>query len=143
MSDHGDVMLETISGILMIIGSVFMFIAGLGVLRMPDLFMRMSCATKASTLGVGFILLALAVNFFQLGVSTRAIATIIFVVITAPVAAHLIGRAGYIVRVPLWKNSIIDQLCDSYDRCSLELGSYPEEVEKSQIQAKSEDRPED
>jgi multicomponent Na+:H+ antiporter subunit G len=121
--------LEIISGILMTIGSIFMFIAGLGILRMPDLFMRMSCATKASTLGVGFILLALAIHFAQLGVSTRAVATVIFVIITAPVAAHMIGRAAYIARVPLWQNSIVDQLCDSYDRCSLELGSYPEEVE--------------
>jgi multicomponent Na+:H+ antiporter subunit G len=120
-------MQEAVCSILIIIGSVFMFIAGLGILRMPDLFMRMSCATKASTLGVGFILLALAVNFGELGVTSRAVATIIFVVLTAPVAAHLIGRAGYIVRVPLWTNSILDQLCDRYDRCSLELGSYPEE----------------
>ena len=118
---------EAVSAIFLIIGSMFMFIAGLGILRMPDLFMRMSCATKASTLGVGFILLALAINFGEFGVSSRAIATIIFVVVTAPVAAHMIGRAAYIVRIPLWKNSIIDQLCDRYDRCRLDLGSYPEE----------------
>lgn len=120
-------MQEAVSAVLLIIGSIFMFIAGLGILRMPDLFMRMSCATKASTLGVGFILLALAVNFGQFGVSSRAVATIIFVVVTAPVAAHMIGRSAYIVQVPLWKDSIIDQLCDRYDRCRLELGSYPEE----------------
>jgi multicomponent Na+:H+ antiporter subunit G len=119
-------MQETIGAVFLIIGSTFMFIAGLGILRMPDLFMRMSCATKASTLGVGFILLALAVNFGQFGVSSRAIATIVFVVVTAPVAAHMIGRSAYIGRVPLWKNSIIDQLCDQYDRCRLDLGSYPE-----------------
>ena len=134
-------MLEVVSGVLMIIGGLFMFIAGLGIVRMPDLFMRMSCATKASTLGVGFILLALALNFFEQGVSSRAIATIIFVVITAPVAAHLIGRAGYIVRVPLWKHSIIDQLCDSYDRCSLELGSYPEEITSPPMQARIKEPP--
>jgi len=120
-------MQETISAVFLIIGSIFMFIAGLGILRMPDLFMRMSCATKASTLGVGFILLALAVNFGRFGVSSRAVATIIFVVVTAPVAAHMIGRSAYIVRAPLWENSVIDQLCDRYDRCRLDLGSYPKE----------------
>ncbi|MCK8600369.1 monovalent cation/H(+) antiporter subunit G [Desulfoferrobacter suflitae] len=120
-------MQEAVSAILLIIGSAFMFIAGLGIVRMPDLFMRMSCATKASTLGVGFILLALAVHFGQFGVSSRATATIIFVVVTAPVAAHMIGRSAYIVQVPLWKNSIIDHLCDRYDRCKLELGSYAHE----------------
>jgi len=118
-------MQQGISALLMIIGAGFMFIAGLGVLRMPDLFIRMSCSTKGATLGVGFILLALAVNFGELGISARVAATIIFVTLTAPAGAHMIGRAGYIVRVPLWKQSVIDQLCDRYDRCSLELGSYP------------------
>lgn len=124
-------MQEIVSAVLLIVGSLFMLVAGLGVVRMPDLFMRMSCATKASTLGVGFLLLAVAIAFWHLGVSSRAVATIIFVALTAPVAAHMIGRAGYIVRAPLWENSIVDQLCDRYDRCSLELGSHPlEPVEK-------------
>lgn len=130
---------ETISAVLLIIGSLFMFIAGLGIFRMPDLFMRMSCATKASTLGAGFILLALAINFGHLGVSSRAVATIIFVTLTAPVAAHMIGRAGYIARVPLWKNSIVDELCDSYDRCRLELGSVPGPPRDSSVQAGSDE----
>lgn len=121
-------MQEILSAVLLIVGSLFMLIAGLGIVRMPDLFMRMSCATKASTLGVGFLLLAVAIAFWHLGVSSRAVATIIFVALTAPVAAHMIGRAGYIVRTPLWQNSIVDQLCDRYDRCSLELGSYPQEL---------------
>lgn len=111
-------MQEGFTAILMVIGAMFMFVAGLGVLRMPDLFIRMSAATKASTLGVGFLLCAVVVKFTYLEIISRTFAIIIFVILTAPVGAHMIGRAAYVVGVPLWKGTIIDQLCGKYDRCS-------------------------
>jgi multicomponent Na+:H+ antiporter subunit G len=95
-----------------------MYIAGLGILRMPDVFMRMSAATKASTLGIGFLLIAVSVKFPFLEIISRTAAIIIFVLLTAPVAAHMIGRAAYVVGVPLWKSSIVDELCEQYDRCA-------------------------
>ena len=94
----------------MIIGSVFIFIAALGILRLPDLYMRLSAATKASTLGIGFSLLALALHFNELGITSRALATIAFVAVSSPVAAHLIGRSAYHTGAPLWKGSKIDEL---------------------------------
>jgi CPA2 family monovalent cation:H+ antiporter-2 len=100
----------------MIIGAAFGLLAAAGVVRMPDLFMRMQAATKASTLGIGCIVLAVAVHFGELGVTTRALATITFVFLTAPVAAHMIARAGYFVGVPLWEGTIIDELRGHYDR---------------------------
>ena len=75
-------MSEVLSTVLMIVGAAFALLAGAGVVRMPDLFMRMQAATKASTLGIGFILLAVAVYFGELGVTTRALATITFVFLT-------------------------------------------------------------
>src|SRR5690606_14226435 len=83
---------------------------------MPDLFMRMQAATKASTLGIGCILLAVALHFGELGIASRALAAIIFVCLTAPVAAHVIARASYFVGVPLWQGTIIDELRGHYDR---------------------------
>ena len=88
-------MQETISAILLIIGTLFICIASLGILRFPDLFMRVSASTKASTLGVGFLFLALAVHFNDLGITMRSLATTAFLVISAPVAAHLISRSAY------------------------------------------------
>jgi len=44
---------------------------------------------------------------------------------TAPVAAHMIARAAYIAGVPLWKQSVADQLCNRYDRCTCTLESCP------------------
>jgi monovalent cation/proton antiporter MnhG/PhaG subunit len=105
-----------ITAALLIIGSAFALLAGLGVVRMPDLFMRMQAATKASTLGVGCIVLAAALQFNDLGVTTRALATVVFLFLTAPVAAHKIARASYFVGVPLWSGTIIDELRGHYDR---------------------------
>ena len=107
---------ELLSSALMVIGAAFGLLASLGVIRMPDLFMRMQAATKASTLGIGCIVLAVAVHFGELGVTTRALAMIIFVVLTAPVAAHMIARASYFVGVPLWEGTLIDELRGHYDR---------------------------
>jgi monovalent cation/proton antiporter MnhG/PhaG subunit len=107
---------EILSSVLMLIGATFALLAGAGVVRMPDLFTRMQAATKASTLGIGCIILAVAVHFGELGITTRALATIIFVILTAPVAAHMIARAAYFVGVPLWDQTIIDELHGHYDR---------------------------
>jgi len=107
---------EIISSALMIIGAAFALLAGAGVVRMPDLFTRMQAATKASTLGIGCLVLAVPIHFGELGITTRAIATIIFVFLTAPVAAHMIARAAYFVGVPLWERTVIDELHGHYDR---------------------------
>lgn len=108
-------MSETISAILLLIGASFLLLAAIGVIRMPDLFTRMQAATKASTLGVGFMLLAVAVYFNDLGITTRAIAGGFFFLVTAPVTAHVIGRASYFLGVPLWSGTIRDELQGHYD----------------------------
>lgn len=118
-------MQEGVCAALILIGALFMGVAGIGLLRMPDLFMRMSCTTKASTLGMGFLMLAVAVRFPNLEIVTRAIAVTLFVFLTSPVAAHMIARAAYVSGVPLWKKTLIDQLCNRYDRCTCTLESCP------------------
>jgi multicomponent Na+:H+ antiporter subunit G len=95
---------------LLVVGASFMLLAGLGVLRLPDLFMRLQAATKASTLGVGCLLLGVAVHFQDLGVTTRAVMVVAFFFLTAPVGAHVIARAAYAVGVPLWEGTITDEL---------------------------------
>jgi len=105
-------MSERISAALLVAGAFFMLLAGLGVLRLPDLFMRLQAATKASTLGVGCLLLGAAIHFQDLGVTTRAVLVIAFFCLTAPVGAHVIARAAYAVGVPLWEGTITDELRD-------------------------------
>jgi multicomponent Na+:H+ antiporter subunit G len=106
-------MTERASAVLLVVGSLFMLLAGLGLLRLPDLFMRLQAATKASTLGVGCLLLGAALHFQDLGVTTRAVLIIGFFFLTAPVGAHMIARAAYAVGVPLWEGTLVDELRDS------------------------------
>jgi multicomponent Na+:H+ antiporter subunit G len=116
-------MSDLISAVLMLVGVFFLAVAGVGILRMPDLFLRMSATTKAATLGVGSILLAVAVHFGDLGVTSRALATIVFVSLTAPIAAHMLSRAAYFVGLPLWSGTIVDELRGRYDPSTHELQS--------------------
>lgn len=108
-------MREILTVILLIIGAAFILISALGVVRMPDLYLRMSASTKTGTLGVGSILLAAAVYFFELGIASRSVATIIFILLTAPVAAHMMGRAAYFNGVPLWEKTRYDELKGHYN----------------------------
>lgn len=119
---------ETICSVLLICGTFFMCIAGIGLVRFPDLYVRMSATTKAATFGVGFNLLAAAIHFETLGVQMRAIAAIFFILLTAPVAAHIIGRAAYLNRVPLWEKTLCDQLQGRYKGRTHKLASSIEKI---------------
>jgi multicomponent Na+:H+ antiporter subunit G len=87
--DVKDVLLELVA----LTGSLFVLLAGVGVIRFPDLYARMHAATKASTLGIGLIGVAAAI-----GVGSghaKALVALVFIYLTAPSAAHMIGRAAY------------------------------------------------
>lgn len=120
---------------LMTVGVLFTLVAAIGVLRMPDLYLRMSASTKAATMGVGFIMLAVAVQFNNLTITTRALAIIVFVYLTAPVAAHMIGRAGYILGVTLYSKTVLDDLRGHYitKRGTHELESVDVILDKESI----------
>ncbi|VAW31810.1 Na(+) H(+) antiporter subunit G [hydrothermal vent metagenome] len=119
-------LLEWVVAILMFLGTVFVLGASLGLLRMPDIFLQMSAATKSATLGVGFLLLAAAVYFQNSSVTSRAIAIILFLFLTVPVAAHRLARAAYFVGVPLAEETHLDELRDYYDLQTPELDASEE-----------------
>jgi multicomponent Na+:H+ antiporter subunit G len=100
---------EILTAGILIGGAAFAALAGLGVVRFPDLYIRMHAATKAGTLGAGLVLLAVAIHFGSAGVTLRVVAAMVFLLVTAPVAAHMIGRAAYRSGVPLWEKSVIDE----------------------------------
>ena len=111
-----------------------MLLGAIGILRMPDLFMRMSTTTKAATLGTALILSAAAIYFSDIAVTSKSIATIVFVLLTAPISAHMIGRASYFNRVPLWKNSVVDDLSGHYDPSTHKLESCNDEDTEKKLQ---------
>ena len=115
--------------LLLFVGSAFLLLAAIGVIRMPDVFSRMQAATKAATLGAACMLSAVAVHFDDFGVTIRALLVVAFVFLTAPVAAHVIARAAYFIGVPLWEGTIVDELRGRYDPQTHTLSSNsPEEA---------------
>lgn len=104
-------------------GALFILTAAIGIIRMPDLFLRMSSSAKAGTLGMGLILIGVAIHFNLFSITTRSVAIIFFLLLTAPVAAHMIGRAAYFDGVPLWSGTKFDQLKSHYHLSTHELDS--------------------
>ena len=86
-------MIEILAGILVLAGAGFTLVAAIGILRYPDLLMRMHASTKAGTLGSILVLAAMALVVAQGPVTAKTIATVLFLLLTAPIAAHMIGRA--------------------------------------------------
>ncbi len=111
-------------------GALFILLAAIGLLRMPDLYLRMSVTTKAATLGVGLILMGLALHYMETSITTRVIAIIVFLFLTAPISAHVIGRAAYFVGVPMWKKTKIDDLEGMYNTKTHDLMSGLEEKDE-------------
>jgi multicomponent Na+:H+ antiporter subunit G len=118
-------MAQSLSALLMLVGALVMLLAAVGVVRMPDVFTRMHASTKSATLGVGCMLLGAALYFGDLAIAVRALAIIAFMFATAPVAAHLIGRAAYVSGVPLWEGTLSDDLRGRYHAGSHALDSEP------------------
>lgn len=108
-------MAENLSLVFLFTGTVFMLLASIGVVRLPDLFMRMHSSTKSATLGVSCTMLGAALHFGEFTFWMRALAVAVFLLATAPVAAHMIGRAAYLSGVPLWEGTLSDDLRGRYD----------------------------
>ena len=87
-------MIEIIVGIFLLLGGFFALIAAIGVLRLPDVLTRMHASTKAGVLGSSLILVGSAINLGEVEITARVIATILFLMLTAPIGAHMIGRAS-------------------------------------------------
>ena len=105
---------EILSAFLLVVGTAFMTLGAVGMVRLPDLYLRMSASSKAATLGAALCMLGGAVHFNEFDVWTRSLATILFLFLTAPSAAHLIGRAGYIEGVKQFEQTKVDELEDRY-----------------------------
>ena len=99
-----------IGALLLLGGSVICLLAALGVVRLPDFFMRMHAATKAGVAGSGLVLLGVAAIDGSLSTWIKAVVAVVFLFLTTPVAGHLIGRAGYVSGVPLWRGTREDAL---------------------------------
>jgi multicomponent Na+:H+ antiporter subunit G len=101
---------ETIGYIFIIIGIVFDIFGCIGLIRLPDVYNRLQATTKCVTLGTCSILFGtlLIKGFNATGI--KALMCIVFLILTAPVAAHALSRGAHISGVKLWDKSV----CDKY-----------------------------
>lgn len=101
---------------LIVAASIFMLLAAIGLLAFPDVPTRMHATTKSGVLATCLIMLAVGLFFSEAEISARVTVIIVFLLITAPVAAHAIGRAAYFAGVPLFQGMKKDELKEYYNR---------------------------
>ncbi len=131
--------MDIIIMILTTIGTIFILTAAVGLIRMPDFFLRLSVTIKAATLGIGFIMAGTALYFTDFPVTTKVLAIVFFLLVTAPVSGHMIGRTAYFTGMKLWKNTIIDELKGKYDRKTHELTSDEDHKDTDERKSRSRD----
>jgi multicomponent Na+:H+ antiporter subunit G len=107
-------MSDWITAALLLAGAFFCLVAGLGVVRMGDVFERMHAATKAGTLGLALICIASMVQADSWLQMVEAGFVFLFMILSAPIGAHLIGRAAFRTREPVDPRTQIDPGCDAF-----------------------------
>lgn len=92
--------MEILVSIFLLIGSFFMLVGGIGMVRLPDLFMRLHAPTKSSTLGLGsFLIAAMIFSAFQGRFGFAELLLTLLAFITAPVSANLMAQAALHLRL--------------------------------------------
>jgi multicomponent K+:H+ antiporter subunit G len=89
-----------LTGFFLIVGAVFLMVGSIGLFRLPDFYMRLHGPTKASTLGIGAILMA-SIIFFSFrggGISIKEFLIILFIFLTAPITANMLAKAALHVK---------------------------------------------
>jgi multicomponent Na+:H+ antiporter subunit G len=105
-------MREAAVGILMLSGAFVIFVAGVGLARFPDFYMRTSATAKGVSMGSSLLLCGAALHFDDWGVTARALLVILFFVLTSPIASHRVARAAYRAGARLWEGTFMDELRD-------------------------------
>jgi multicomponent Na+:H+ antiporter subunit G len=109
-------LLDWISAVLVVVGAALGTVGGLGLVRLPDVFARMHAATKAPTLGLVLVAAAAVLQQGDLSDVGLLVLVIMLQFLTAPVGAHLIGRASYDSGGMLDEGTVIDELAEADDR---------------------------
>lgn len=89
------VVADVVGGFCLLLGAFFAFVAGIGVSRFPDLLSRMHAATKPQVFGLLLLMSGLALVLRDPAVIWTLLLVVAFQMITAPISAHMLGRAGY------------------------------------------------
>lgn len=105
---------DVLISVSIILGSLCVLLAAVGIARMPDVYTRLHASSKAATLGAIFVLVGAAIFFGSLVVSLKAMLAIVFLAVTAPIGSHAIARAAYCAGVRMADSDTIDELEGRY-----------------------------
>lgn len=104
---------DIIAGVLIAAGMLLSILGGVGINRFPDVWSRMHAATKPVTLGLAFVLLGTALIEPDAANSVKLVLAAVLQFLTAPVAAHMVGRAAYRGGNPLSPRTGVDELAEA------------------------------
>jgi multicomponent Na+:H+ antiporter subunit G len=108
--------MEILAGSLMVLGALLAVIASAGLHRFDDLFARMHAATKPATLGMALVLIGAALHIPDPSSDVKLLLVILLQFATAPVGAHLVGRAAYRAGSHMRGSVAVDELAEREDR---------------------------
>lgn len=100
------IVLEWLTALLMLVGALLALLAAIGVVRFPDTLLRMQASSKASTLGLACLLAGAALQLPDVSSIIRLGSIAAFIMLTAPLSAHVVARASLHRGTPLWKGTI-------------------------------------
>lgn len=112
---------DVVASLCMLGGAFLAFAAGVGILRFPDLLARMHAGTKPQTLGLVLVLAGLALRLRSGGAVWALVLVVLFQMLTAPVAAHMVGRAGYRTGKVRTDLLVVDELTRDQERATESL----------------------
>ena len=110
-------MTDLLATLCIVIGTFFVAVGSIGLIRFPDVLCRMHATTKTTTLGACSILVAAAIKYGYSPIGLKSLLALWFLLLTAPAGAHMIARAAYRGRVPLATHRMVaDDLSDVVER---------------------------
>jgi multicomponent Na+:H+ antiporter subunit G len=105
-----EILINTVVSVLLVAGCLLALIAAVGLHRFPDLFCRMHAATKPATLGMLCVAVAVGIAVPVQGSVVKLLLVVVLQFLTAPVAAHMVGRAAYKSGIDMAASTVLDEL---------------------------------
>ncbi|NQX13179.1 monovalent cation/H(+) antiporter subunit G [Microbacteriaceae bacterium VKM Ac-2855] len=107
-----DLFLDVLTSVLLVLGALLCLVAGIGLLRFSDLLSRMHAGTKPQVFGLICVMLAVGIRNPGFAAATTILLVLGFQLLTVPVSAHMVGRAGYRAANVSPGELVVDELAD-------------------------------
>ena len=98
--------------VLLVSGLSFMLIGAWGTVRLPDAYHRLHAASKCSTLGLLGLLLGAVVHIGTAAALSKAVLTLVFTFVAAPVGSHILARSAHAAGLEQWERTLSDELAE-------------------------------